>query len=795
MMRFMLKNLLFLLVAAVAVPNAYPQALTQTLRGRVIDADSKSPIVGAGVLVMNLDSVPGTSTDIDGKFRIEKVPVGRHSIRVTSLGYEDAFLNNVVVSSGKEVVLTVEMREKIFTSEEVEIVYEKDKTKANNDLVTLSARNFQSEETERYAGSRGDPSKMVANYAGVATGNDARNDIIVRGNSPLGVLWRLEGVDIPNPNHFSNQGATGGPVSMLNNNLLGNSDFLTGAFPAEYGNKLAAVFDLRLRNGNNERMEYTGQLGFNGLELGIEGPISKEKGSSFLANYRYSTLEVFNLLGISFGVAALPRYQDASFKVNLPSAKNGIFTVWGIGGLSTIELLDSNRDSSEWSFTSKGEDMRFTAGMAAAGVSHQYFFNTKTSGKLSLSYSKSYFKITIDTLNNDKRPHNVYSNTSVDGQAFGNYTVTSKINARNLIKTGLTWKQLFFDYSSQFYSRSDSNYRDILKEDNSTGLAQAFAHWQHRLTENVTLNNGVYYQHFALNNTWAVEPRAGVRWQFAQKQALTAGLGMHSQTQPLLYYFFKSYDPSSGKYIATNRDLDLTRAYHFIAGYDLGFANNFRFKLESYYQELYDVPVERNYSSSFSMINAGSDIEGIPLVDSLTNKGTGKNFGGEITLEKFFSKGYYFLTTASVYESKYKGSDNTERHTAFSGGYVFNGLGGYEFKLGEGGNKLLSLDGKVTIAGGNRYTPIDLQASLLSKEAVYIDSQAYSQRFKNYEKVDVKLTFRLNKKRSTQMWFISIENVLNRRNIFRQVFNEDEGKVVEEYQLGLFPYGGYRIEF
>ena len=783
------------MILALGAVSAQAQVLTQTIRGKVIDADSKSAILGAAVKLVSNDSIMPVTTDPQGNFRLLKVPVGRHSLRVISLGYEDAALNNIVVTSGKEVVLTIELREKVYNSGEVDVIYEKDKTKANNELVTISARNFQSEETERYAGSRGDPSKMVANYTGVATGNDARNDIIVRGNSPLGVLWRLEGVDIPNPNHFSTQGATGGPVSMLNNNLLGNSDFLTGAFPAEYGNKLAAVFDLKIRNGNNEKAEYMGQVGFNGLELGAEGPINKKQGSSFLANYRYSTLEIFNALGISFGVAATPQYQDGSFKVNIPTEKKGIFTVWGLGGLSYISLLDSKRDSAEWSFTSKGEDLVLRSGMISTGVSHNYFFNTRTSGKLSLAYTSSLFKVTVDTLSIEKTPTNVFTNTSIDGQVFANYTLTSKIDSRNLIKSGITWKQLFFDYKSRYYSRTDSIYRDQLNVGENTGLAQAFAHWQHRLTENLTLNNGVYFQLFALNKTWAVEPRAGLRWQFHEKQSLTAGFGMHSQLQPLVYYFFNSYDPNTNQYIVTNRDLDLTRAFHYIAGYDYNFAKDFRLKAEAYYQTLYDVPVEGTRISSLSMLNAGADIEGIPLVDSLVNDGTGKNYGGEITIEKFFSKGYYFLVTTSLYESKYKGSDNVERHTAFSGGHVLNTLAGYEFKLGESGNKLLSLDAKFTLAGGNRYTPIDVQASIINKGPVYIHDQAYSKRFKDYQRLDMKLTFKMNKKRSTQLWFISVENVLNRRNVFRQVYNEDEQKVREEYQLGLFPYGGYRIEF
>ena len=258
-----MKKITSIFILSLCIHLAKAQTYSQTIRGKVIDADSKSILFGANVILLNSDTLIGSTSDVDGKFRLDNIPVGRRAIKITSIGYEEGVVNNIIVTSGKEVVLTIELREKVYTSEVIEIISETDKTKANNELVTVSSRNFLAEETGRYAGSRGDPSKMVANYAGVSSGNDARNDIIVRGNSPLGVLWRMEGIDIPNPNHFSAQGATGGPISMLNNNILGNSDFLTGAFPAEYGNKTAAVFDIRLRNGNNEQNEYTGSLGIN----------------------------------------------------------------------------------------------------------------------------------------------------------------------------------------------------------------------------------------------------------------------------------------------------------------------------------------------------------------------------------------------------------------------------------------------------------------------------------------------------------------------------------------------------
>jgi len=787
--------LLFLSLLYAAV--AFSQTYTQTIRGKVIDADSKSPLFGANIVLLNSDTLNGSVTDVDGKFRLDKVKVGRQAIKVTSLGYEDAFLSNIILTSAKEVVLTVELREKVYTANVIEIVSETDKTKANNDLVTLSSRNFQAEETGRYAGSRGDPSKMVANYAGVSSGNDARNDIIVRGNSPLGVLWRLEGVDIPNPNHFSAQGATGGPISMLNNNVLGNSDFLTGAFPAEYGNKTAAVFDLKLRNGNNEKREFTGQIGINGVELGAEGPISKKQGSSYLVNYRYSTLELFNKLGIRFGVSASPEYQDVSYKVNIPTQKAGIFQLWGIGGTSKLSLLDSELKPEDWSYISKGEDLVFKTSMGAAGVSHMYFFNPKVSGKLNLSVSGTLLDAFVDTISViDNSKFLDRKNKSTEANYIANYTVTAKLNAKHLIKAGATYQLIYFDANSYAYSNKYNQYIYELDVKKSTaGLLQGFAHWQFRPTDKITINSGVHYQNFLLNNTWALEPRLGARFQLTKKQNLNIAYGMHSQMQPTIYYFYGTYIPSNNSYFKSNRNLDLSRSQHAILSYDYNFAKNFRFKLEAYYQYLNNVPIQKNWNSSFSMINVGNALEGIPLVDTLVNMGEGENYGVEFTIEKFFSNHFYFLTTVSVYDSKYKDKNGVVRNTSYNGGYVGNALAGYELQIGKNKNKAIALDLKYTQAGGNRYTPIDIELSKLAGKAVYVDSEAFSKKQKDYSRFDVKVSYKTNRKKTAQSLFFVIENIVGTKNILRESYNANTQSIQKEYQLGLFYYFGYRIEF
>lgn len=302
------------------MPVVFSQT-TQNIRGTVADIDSKAPLIGANVLVVGSDPMLGASTDVNGNFSIKNVPIGRHTLQISYIGYNCKTLSNIELSSGKELILNITLQQTV-EMKEVTVTAEKEKEKFINKMATVSARTLSVEESMRYAGTLNDVARMAQNFAGVQGANDSRNDIIIRGNSPTGVLYRMEDIDIPNPNHFALNGTTGGPISIINNNALDNSDFMTGAFPAEYGNALAGVFDLKLRNGNNQNHEFLGQIGFNGAEFMAEGPINKEKFSSYLVSYRYSTLKVFQLMGVNFGTGTtVPDYQDAVFKINLPNKK------------------------------------------------------------------------------------------------------------------------------------------------------------------------------------------------------------------------------------------------------------------------------------------------------------------------------------------------------------------------------------------------------------------------------------------------------------------------------------------
>ena len=248
-----MKHFLVCLLFLVINFSGFSQSLTQIIRGTVIDENTKTPLVGVLIEAQLGENKKGVISDEAGNFKFENMPIGRYTINFNYLGYETSSISQLEVTSTKEVVLNVEMLEKITTAATVVVRGRKDKSKTINQMVSVSGRTFSIEESQRYAGGRGDVARMAQNFAGVQGADDSRNYIVVRGNSPMGVLYRLEEVDIPNPNHFSSAGTTGGPISMLNNNVLQNSDFLSGAFPAEYGNATAAVFDLGMRKGNNER--------------------------------------------------------------------------------------------------------------------------------------------------------------------------------------------------------------------------------------------------------------------------------------------------------------------------------------------------------------------------------------------------------------------------------------------------------------------------------------------------------------------------------------------------------------
>lgn len=775
-----MKRLFILTFALIfSTPSIFSQ-YTQTIRGTIRDKDTQTPLFGVNIAVITTDPQRGTTSNTDGSFRIENVPVGRHELQFTYLGYKPVSAS-VIVTSAHEIVLEIELTEMVYQAEEVVVTASQRKDKPINQMAQISARSFTVEETERYAGSWGDPARMASNFAGVMAASEARNDIIIRGNSPLGLLWRLEGQNMPNPNHFGAFGTTGGPISMINNNLLRNSDFYTGAFPAEYGNALSGAFDLNMRNGNSQQREYVIQMGLAGFELGAEGPFSKKHSASYLINYRYSFLGLMDKLGIRYGPeGTIPEYQDISYKVNLPSKKAGNFSFFGIAGNSNVASWDSKIDSvSDWTGTDSGADFTFRSGLMTNGINHVYSLSANTRLISRLAVSGSFSDNTYDSVSIEDRSVTLYSRTKLsEWQYSAGIEINSKINARNNINAGIK-ADVFQPFFRDSTLQNDGNYRVGSKADGIMTLLQGFVEWRHRFTDEITLYTGLHSQYLTLNGSFSVEPRASIKWQFLIKQSISIGYGLHSQMQPHQLYFAKSYNDATGEYFeTTNKDLDFTKSNHFVFGYDYLITKDLRFKFETYYQQIFNAPVEQTPSYQ-SLLNYGAGFY-VPSYDSLINNGTGRNYGIEFTIEKFFSNNYFFLITTSLFQAKYKGSDGIERNSAFNNNYVVNVLGGYEFKLGK--NTFLTASPKFVTAGGNRYIPYTVEQDNSGKYYQDFDyDRAYEEQYPAYLRLDVRLTLRWNSKRIMNEWIVDFQNITNKENLYYTTIDRLTGESITTY--------------
>jgi hypothetical protein len=796
--------ILILLFTHQIIVNA-ASALKGTIRGVVIDRITKNTLPGANIILLNTNPIIGTSSNVDGKFRFENIAVGSVSLKFTFMGYKDVYLNNLTLNTGKELVLEIEMDENVITQKAVEIKASVDKSNALNKMASVSARSFTVEETGRYAGSRNDVARMASNYAGIVGSNDARNDIIIRGNSPSGLLWRLEGIDIPNPNHWGASTATGGPVCMLNNNLLSNSDFLTGAFPSEYGNAVSGVFDLKMRNGNNEKHEFLGQVGFNGFEIGAEGPINKKDGSSYLINGRYSTLEVMEKMGADFGTGAgIPKYKDFSMKLNFPKTKLGSFSIFALGGNSDIEIWDSRKDTTKEKvdfYGGEGFDLTNSAEMIVGGISNTYFWGSNTFTKLTLSAARHGFRTIVDSIAPDNQAKIAnYRNDFTEDYLTASFLLNHKINSRSYLKTGFFLKGLGFNLNERIYFKEDNGLRTVTDFNGNTWSFQPYIQYQYKFTDDLTLNTGLHAMYFGLNRDYTIEPRAGLKWSFAGNQSLSLGYGMHSQLNSISIYFRQTRLPD-GSFKRLNEDLDMLKSQHIVIGYDRNITEFVRIKSEVYYQYLKNAAVNGNTANYYSILNQGANF-GYATPDTLKVSGTGHNYGIELTLEHFLNKGLYYLVTASLFESKYKGSDNVERNTAFNGNYVVNALIGKEFTFGKNKENAkaktsIGFDIKTTFAGGQRYTPSTISYDGTTNRYVqnYDENKAYSLQYKDYSRTDLKLTYRRNGKKITQEFAIDIQNLFNQENVYAEKFNQKTGEKTFTNQIGIMVIPQYRIIF
>ncbi len=780
---------LILLLSHFCFGTSYAQQRpTQTVRGVVVDKHTQKPIPGATVIISNLNPVKADVTDPMGRYRIENVPVGRIDVECAFLGYHSIVHNNMILNSGRELIINFDLKEKSQVLDEFVVSAYSRKDRPVNRMAVISTRSFTLEETGRYAGSYGDPARMAANYAGVMTGSDTRNDIIIRGNSSIGIMWRLNGIEISNPSHYAALGTTGGPITLLNTNLLASSDFLSGAFPASFGNALAGVFDLNMRNGNNEKHEHWLQAGWNGLEVGTEGPFTKNYGGSYLLAYRYSILDILNTIGIDMGID--PKYQDLNFKVHLPYNK-GKFDIIGLGGKSAIKIFDTHKSPDAWLFENAGENLENSAAAGVVAISNMHIINNYSRFHSSVAVSGSEVATRIDTFSiAEPEPFTKAGEKSSEKRYTLSTSWLYKLSEKSDFETGVIYDIYDYNYNDSTYSKT--NYILNTNAQGIMALLRTYGQVRYHLRKNLTAVGGINYQSLSLNKVSALEPRLALRWDINPKHSLSAGFGLHSQMQPRMIYFVKT-PLTDGSHMQTNRNLGFSKSRHYIIGHDYLITNDWRLKTEAYFQQLYNIPVKESLGA-YAVINAGVEYF-IAREDSLTNDGKGQNYGIEITLEKFFSNNYFLMLTASVFNSVFQGADNIMRSTAFNSNFLINSVAGYEHKIGPHKNSALIFGARFTYNGGRPYVPFNSEATVRNGYEVLDWDNAYKEKHPSYIRASLRLGMRRNKPRYSSELTIDLQYRTHYTNIYDQRIDIHTGKVYTYQEVRLYPISTWRLNF
>jgi len=762
------------------------QHITQTIKGTVHDLHTQEALTGATIIVIDSQPLVGTVADIDGNFSL-KAELGRQSVQISYIGYEPVIIPEIMVTTGKEIVLEFCLRPSLTEMEGFVITPDVRKDKPLNDIATVSARSFTVEETRRYAGGLDDPARLVSAFAGVSVGNVQDNAIIVRGNSPKGVSWRLQGIDIPTPHHFAGGNVTGGGmVTLFSSQMLANSDFHTSAFPAEYGNGLAGVFDMNLRTGNKDEYEYTFQAGTMGIDFASEGPLGSDTEASYVFNYRYSTL------GLLTDLQIIPtdqqfRYQDLSFNINIPTKSAGTFSFWGIGGLD-LGTEPFETDSTAWETDWDRVSFDWDVAMGASGISHKYLTGKQTYLHTTLAGTGLSNRMDVDRQDNAliPQPDLLVSDKS------GNINVTSylhhRFNPRFTNETGVTYKRLIYNLDLQStINNHPETYRTIINNQGGSDIWEFYSQSGWDLTSYLTLNMGINAGYFALSDNLSIDPRVGLSWSINPNHSLSAGYGSHRQLEDLKIYLIEQ---SNGEQIQKpNKDLGFAKAHHFVLAYDWHINKNIRLKIEPFVQFIHDAPGIAD--SSFSMINYKQDWA---FSDALENNSVGRNMGIDFTLERYLANDYYHLITASLLSSRYKADDGVWRNTRFNRNYVGNVLVGKEFFF-QDNRKMLGINGRLSYLGGERVSPILHAQSEEEQRAIFDENDAFSKQLASTIYADLSVTYRTNHAGYSSVWALQVKNLLGQAMPEGYNYNYRSRDVQLDKSVMVIPSLSYSIEF
>ena len=793
---------LVMLVAVVAGVLLPQSVVAQTIKGSVTDAITGEALIGAAVKVAELKDAGGI-TNIDGEFSITITQPGRYTIETSYMGYEPSVLKEVLVAGAKDVVLDITLRESSTDMNEVVIKPRVNKESTVNPTALVGGMMLSMEEASRYAGGYNDPARLVTAFAGVAGQGDG-NGISVHGNAPQFMQYRLEGVEIFSPNHFADLYSAGfGMVSALNSNVITNSDFFVSTFNSSYNNALSGVFDVRMRTGNNSKFENGVQVGSVGIEWTSEGPISKKNNSSFIFNYRYGFSTIARKLKLIDTYGSQYDFQDLSFKLNFPTKKAGTFSAFALGFID--KSWDVELDIKDIHSIYDASDQEGSLYNALLGASHKIHFDNKWTWRTTAAYNMQHNKVDMEYwgLNFDANHKPIgfegkdypfsYLKQNEDRAVF-NTELSKQVTPRWLLQLGGEYSHRFFDLN---FRTAENVYEPVsptpyyATKDN-TGLASIFWSNLWKPTDNLSFNIGLSGSYFLLSKDFSIEPRASMKWEPGKRHSISLGYGLHSMIEKLDAYFFRNADGTMA-----NKDLGLSKAHHLLTTYMYKFTDNLNLRFNAYYQYGFDTPVGIN-GSTFCTVNRLFNYIEEPLV----NEGNTRNYGADITLEHYMSRGFYGQVNGSLFKSEYRGLDKKWRNQLYDRGYMVKVLGGKEWMIGKRKQDVFNVSVKYTLQGGLRHTPIDVDAmkanvaaGIINDQPIYKEDEAMTLQFDPTSILDLTVSYKINRKNVGHTIAFEGVNILQHETPYAVHYDLGTGQLrVDKSGISL-PNIYYRIDF
>lgn len=736
-----------------------------TIKATVTDAITNAPLIGASILITGIKA--GAASDINGQASIKNIGVGGYSITVSLIGYESLTLTDVMVRPERTTFIAAKLNPSAVETEGIVVSSGYFNDPPSRPTSTIG---YNAEEIRRSPGTAGDVSRILNILPGVAKVDDQMNNLVVRGGTPAENGFYVDNIEIPNINHYPVEGASGGPIGLINTDFIENVSFSAGGFPASYGDKLSSIMEIEFRDGNRDEFDSQIDMHMAGFGAVVEGPFAKGKGS-YLASARRSFLD-FLVDAIGTGVA--PKYSDYQAKVVYDLTPGDKLSFLGIAGIDYIKFDKQQSIDDGNSAYGKYKSYEYATGTNWRHIWGQRGYSNTSLSLLGIRYDTYFSETKSDLLLSD--------NVSDDRAAQIRNVNVYQIGRTDFIEFGFDSKYYFNKYDIHYGSYTnalgDTVPPLIINNDANSPKFGLHASVTLNPLKPLTTTVGLRYDYFDYNQHSHLSPRFSFSLKFSERLTLNGATGIYYQNLPLNFLAQKE----------SNKELKDIVSNHFTLGFGYLLTGNTKISLEGYYKSYDNFPMDPAQPLFFAA-DAVTYYGFFGNYESLSDAGIARAYGVEAIIQKKLVKGFYGLASLALSKTEYKALDNIWRDRMFDNRVIMGIEGGFK------PNNKWEFSARWIYAGGVPYTPLDIEASRAINRSVLDGNRVNAERYPDYHSMNVRVDKRFLFSRSNLILYASIWNLYNRKNVSSYYWNEIEQKQDVIYQWSTLPVLGIEYEF